>query len=99
MCLKIKYPSHITLLRGNHESRQVTICYGFMDEITHKYGNSNPWNYCMEVFDLLPIGALINNEILCVHGGLSPDVRTIDQMRVIDRNREIPHDGPFCDFM
>lgn len=70
-----------------------------MDEITHKYGNSNPWNYCMEVFDLLPIGALIDNKILCIHGGLSPDIRTIDQIRTIERNIEIPHEGSFCDLM
>lgn len=99
MCYKIKYPSHITLLRGNHESRQITIVYGFLDEIMKKYGNSNPWNYCMEVFDLLPIGATVNGEIFCVHGGLSPEIKTIDQIRLIDRNQEIPHEGAFCDLM
>lgn len=52
--------------------------YGFMDEITKKYGNPNPWTYFMEVFDLLPLGALIDNDILAIHGGLSPDLRTID---------------------
>ena len=99
MCYKIKYPSHITLLRGNHESRQITIVYGFLDEIMKKYGNSNAWNYCMEVFDLLPLGATVNGGIFCVHGGLSPDIKTIDQIRLIERNLEIPHEGPFCDLM
>lgn len=46
--------------------------YGFLDEIIKKYGNSNPWNYCMELFDYLPIGAIVDGEVLCVHGGLSP---------------------------
>lgn len=78
MCYKIKYPSHITLLWGNHESRQITMIYGFLDEIIRKYGNSNPWSYFMEVFDLLPLGALIEGKVLCVHGGLSPLIRTID---------------------
>ncbi len=99
MCYKIKYPSHVTLLRGNHESRQVTMVYGFLDEIIRKYGNSNPWSLFMEVFDLLPLGALIENRILCVHGGLSPELKTINQIRVIDRFMEVPHDGPYSDLM
>jgi len=99
LCLKVKYPSHITLLRGNHESRQITVVYGFYDEIVKKYGNSNPWSYFIDVFDHLPLGAIVDGEVLCVHGGLSPEIKTIDQMRVIDRKVEIPHEGPFCDLM
>merc|ERR1712100_602553 len=95
----VKYPSHITLLRGNHESRQITVVYGCYDEIVKKYGNSNPWSYFIDVFDHLPLGAIVDGEVLCVHGGLSPEIKTIDQMRVIDRKVEIPHEGPFCDLM
>ena len=47
----------------------------------------------------MPIAALIENSILCVHGGLSPDIKTLDQMRLIERNQEIPHEGPFADMM
>ncbi len=99
LALKLKYPAHITLLRGNHESRQVTSVYGFYDEILRKYGNANPWKYCTEVFDYLGIAALVEGKFLCIHGGLSPDIKTIDQMRVIQRCKEIPHEGPFCDLM
>lgn len=53
----------------------------------------------MDVFDCLPLAALIEGQILCVHGGLSPDMRTIDQIRTIDRKIEIPHEGAFCDLM
>jgi serine/threonine-protein phosphatase 6 catalytic subunit len=99
MWLKIKFPSNITLLRGNHESRQITIVYGFLDEIVRKYRNSNPWNYFMQFFDLLSIGAVIDGEVLCIHGGLSSKIKTIDQIRTIERNMEITNQGPLCDLM
>lgn len=73
--------------------------YGFYDEIVRKYGNANPWKYCTDVFDYLPLGAIVDGKTLCVHGGLSPELRTIDQIRTIDRKNEIPHEGPFCDLM
>ncbi|XP_039038063.1 phytochrome-associated serine/threonine-protein phosphatase 3-like [Hibiscus syriacus] len=92
-------PANITLLRGNHESRQLTQVYGFYDECQRKYGNANAWRYCTDVFDYLTLSAIIDGTVLCVHGGLSPDIRTIDQIRLIDRNCEIPHEGPFCDLM
>ncbi|KAL0417359.1 UNVERIFIED_CONTAM: Phytochrome-associated serine/threonine-protein phosphatase [Sesamum latifolium] len=99
LLLKARYPANITLLRGNHESRQLTQVYGFYDECQRKYGNANSWRYCTDVFDYLTLSAIIDGTVLCVHGGLSPDIRTIDQIRVIERNCEIPHEGPFCDLM
>jgi len=99
LTLKAKWPDKITLLRGNHESRQITQVYGFYDECMSKYGNVNAWRYCCKVFDLLTIAAIIDEEVLCVHGGLSPDIQTIDQIRTIDRNVEIPHKGAFCDLV
>ena len=99
LCLKARYPAHITLLRGNHESRQITQVYGFYDECMRKYGNANPWKYCTEVFDYLNLAAIIDGKVMCVHGGLSPDIRTVDQIRTLHRHQEIPHEGPFCDLM
>jgi len=52
--------------------------YGFYDEILRKYGHSGPWMHFMEVFDLLPLASIILGRVLCVHGGLSPDIKTID---------------------
>jgi len=99
LLLKARWPDKITLLRGNHESRQITQVYGFYDEIQQKYGNSNPWKYCCQVFDYLALAAIVDGKILCVHGGLSPDIKTIDDIRTIQRAQEIPHEGPFCDLM
>jgi len=99
LALKARYPNKITLLRGNHECRQITQVYGFYDECQQKYGNPNAWKYCTQVFDYLTLAALIDGRILCVHGGLSPDLKTLDQIRTIPRNQEIPHEGAFCDLM
>jgi len=99
LALKAKYPDRITLLRGNHETRQITQVYGFYDECQRKYQNANAWKYCTQVFDYLTLAALVDGKILCVHGGLSPDIRTMDQIRTIHRNLEVPHEGPFCDLM
>ncbi|KAF2496202.1 Metallo-dependent phosphatase [Lophium mytilinum] len=99
MCLKAKYPDRVTLVRGNHESRQITQVYGFYEECQTKYGNASVWKACCQVFDFLALAAIIDGKVLCVHGGLSPEIRTLDQIRVVARAQEIPHEGAFCDLV
>lgn len=179
LCLKVRYPDRMTLIRGNHESRQITMVYGFYDECMRKYGSANVWRYCCDVFDYLALGAIVlgssytdtsgaesartseevevevcnaNNQImsqfrrdpsrgprarssasaaattngvtsntgppgsgasgssggsngnpagavLCVHGGLSPLIETVDKIRLLDRKQEVPHEGAMCDLL
>eukprot|EP01091_Cochliopodium_minus_P017248 TRINITY_DN66_c0_g1_i2.p1 TRINITY_DN66_c0_g1~~TRINITY_DN66_c0_g1_i2.p1 ORF type:complete len:306 (+),score=73.59 TRINITY_DN66_c0_g1_i2:98-1015(+) len=99
LALKVRYPDRIYLIRGNHESRQITQVYGFYDECLRKYGSVNVWRECTEVFDYLSLSAVIDDKILCVHGGLSPSINTLDQIRTIDRKQEVPHDGAMCDLL
>ena len=64
-----------------------------------KYGNANAWKYFIEVFDCLGIAAVVDGCVFCVHGGLSPRISTIDEINIIERHTEIPHEGAFCDLM
>jgi len=176
LCLKVRYPDRMTLIRGNHESRQITTVYGFYDECIRKYGSANVWRYCCDTFDYLALGAIVlgasntlsssiepvdseteievcdqggnilsrfprqtyqqrraaeqarspngasggektgppgsgasgssggsvgnpTGAVLCVHGGLSPLIDTIDRIRLIDRKQEVPHEGAMCDLL
>ena len=89
---QVRYRERITILRGNHESRQITQVYGFYDECLRKYGNANVWKYFTDLFDYLPLTALVDTQIFCLHGGLSPSIDTLDHIRALDRLQEVPHE-------
>ncbi|GIQ83444.1 hypothetical protein KIPB_004766 [Kipferlia bialata] len=99
LALKVRFPQRVTLLRGNHESQQISQVYGFYDECLRKYGSVNVWRHCTEVFNSMPLAGVVNNQTFCVHGGLSPAANTMEDIQNIDRNCEPPHDGLMNDLL
>lgn len=96
--LKINYPDKVYLLRGNHESKDMTRSYGFKKECKKKI-SKDVWKTVSDVFNCLPFAAVVSNKIFCVHGGISPDIETLDDIRGIRRPCTIPDDGIIADLV
>jgi len=96
--LKIKYPENIFMLRGNHESSKINRIYGFYDECKKRY-DKKIWKLFSDTFNYLPIAAIIEGKIFCIHGGLSPKLFSLEQIQTIQRPTEIPDDGLLCDLL
>jgi serine/threonine-protein phosphatase 2A catalytic subunit len=99
LALKLRYPRRVAIIRGNHESRQITQVYGFYDECLRKYGSPNVWKTITDLFDFLPLSAIVENKIFCPHAGLSPALETLDSINQLARFDEVPHEGPMCDLL
>jgi len=98
LAFKLKYPDSFFLLRGNHECSSISRVYGFFDECKRKF-NTKLWKTFIDCFNCLPFVALIGDKIFCCHGGLSPDLHSIDQVRKITRPTDIPDQGLLCDLV
>ena len=99
LALKVRFKERITILRGNHESNEINKIYGFYDECLKKYGNERVWKLFTDIFTVLPLAATVENKIFCVHGGLSPDLHKIDDIRALKRFQDVPHQGGMCDLL
>ncbi|KAG0749851.1 hypothetical protein G6F57_003190 [Rhizopus arrhizus] len=97
-CYKIKYPENFFLLRGNHECANVTKVYGFYDECKRRL-SAKMWRTFVDVFNTLPIAALVAGKIFCVHGGLSPSLHNMDEIRNIQRPTDVPDYGLLNDLL
>merc|ERR1739845_267104 len=92
LALKLKRPEQVFLLRGNHECASITRIYGFYDECKRRY-NIKLWKTFCDVFNCLPACSLIDEKIICMHGGLSPEISDMEQIRRITRPTDVPDTG------
>ncbi|KAI9484218.1 MAG: Metallo-dependent phosphatase [Benjaminiella poitrasii] len=97
-CYKIRYPENFFLLRGNHECADVSRKYGFYDECVRRI-DADVWKTFIDVFNTLPIAGLIGGKIFCVHGGISPSMHSMDDVRSIVRPTAIPEKGLLSDLL
>ncbi|KZT44648.1 Metallo-dependent phosphatase [Sistotremastrum suecicum HHB10207 ss-3] len=98
LCYKVKYPENFFLLRGNHECANVTRVYGFYDECKRRC-NIKIWKTFIDVFNCLPIAAVVASKIFCVHGGLSPSLHSMDNIKSIQRPTDVPDYGLLNDLL
>ena len=89
LAYKIKYPEGVFMLRGNHECQNISRMYGFWDECKRRY-NIKLWKSFIDLFNYLPVAALVEDKILCMHGGLSPDLQDFQQINKLPRPTEVP---------
>lgn len=98
LALKVRYPDKVHLLRGNHESSSLNRIYGFFDECKRRY-SIRLWRNFVDTYNCLPIAAVVDNTIFCCHGGLSPSLHSMEQIRLIKRPCEVPEQGMLCDLL
>jgi len=98
LAYKIKYPENFFLLRGNHECASINRIYGFYDECKRRY-NIRLWKAFTDCFNCLPVAAIVDEKIFCMHGGLSPELTSMEQIRAINRPTDVPDTGLLCDLL
>jgi serine/threonine-protein phosphatase PP1 catalytic subunit len=98
--LKLKYPANVFLIRGNHECAEVNKEYGFLEECHERFGKGvgeKIWTVINNTLHVLPLALILNNAVFCVHGGISPEMKSLDDIARCKRGTCIPDDGLLCD--
>jgi serine/threonine-protein phosphatase PP1 catalytic subunit len=98
LAYKVRYPNNFFLLRGNHECASINRIYGFYDECKRRF-SVRLWKLFTDCFNCLPVAAVIDDKILCMHGGLSPDLDSLSRIREIQRPVDVPDQGLLCDLL
>lgn len=98
LCYKLKYPDRVFLLRGNHETAAITKIYGFYDECKRRF-TVKMWKTFCDLFNCLPLAAVVAQRIFCCHGGISPHMESFDQIREIARPSDVPDIGLMADLL
>ncbi|CAH8577264.1 unnamed protein product [Heterobilharzia americana] len=98
LAYKLKYPDKVAVLRGNHECSRINRIYGFYDECKRRY-STKLWKVFTDCFNCLPLAALVDSRMFCAHGGLSPDLKKLEQLNEIRRPTEVPDMGIICDLL
>ncbi|KAB2630377.1 serine/threonine-protein phosphatase PP1-like [Pyrus ussuriensis x Pyrus communis] len=98
LAYKVKFPDNFFLLRGNHECASINRIYGFYDECKRRF-SVRLWKIFTDCFNCLPVAAVIDDKIFCMHGGLSPELNSLEQLRAIERPVDVPDQGLLCDLL
>eukprot|EP00756_Hemistasia_phaeocysticola_P036712 Hpha_TRINITY_DN16657_c1_g11::TRINITY_DN16657_c1_g11_i2::g.178493::m.178493/K06269/PPP1C; serine/threonine-protein phosphatase PP1 catalytic subunit len=98
LAFKVKYPENFFLLRGNHECASINRIYGFYDECKRRY-TVKMWKAFTDSFNCMPVSSLVDGKVLCMHGGLSPELHSMEQIRRILRPTDVPDTGLICDLL
>ena len=98
LAYKVKYPENFFMTRGNHECSSINRIYGFYDECKKRF-SIKLWKIFTDCFNCLPVAALLDDKIICMHGGLGPDLEKIDSIKNILRPTDVPERGLLCDLL
>ena len=98
LAYKIKYPENFFMTRGNHECSSINRIYGFYDECKKRF-SIKLWKTFTDCFNCLPVAAILDDKIICMHGGLGPDLDKIDRIKNIIRPTDVPERGLLCDLL